>query len=237
MMVRGGPGTNSPGQFTCNSVSLRILMLRAYHVKRYEISGPAWIDTAGFDISAKIPQGTTNEQFDTMLRNLLAERFGLEVHRETKELPIYALIVAKGGHKMKAADESAQATRPDPSAIRNFKSTDGFPISPAAMGVAGAFPFVMAGKARIDASRSSMDSLARTLSDTLGRPVIDMTNLPGNYAFSLYYTPDSVTAPDTEAPVSLFAAIQEQLGLKLDARKGPVELLVIDRAEKTPSGN
>jgi uncharacterized protein (TIGR03435 family) len=113
-------------------------MLRAYGVRRYQISGPAWIDTARFDIAAKIPPSTAEPEFVTMLRNLLSERFGLVVHRETKELPLYELIVAQGGHKMKAADPE-QPSR-DPAATKTFQGKDGFPISPAAIGIAGAFP-------------------------------------------------------------------------------------------------
>jgi uncharacterized protein (TIGR03435 family) len=212
-------------------------------VRRYQISGPAWIDTAGFDIAAKIPPSTTESHFVIMLRNLLSERFGLLVHRETKEMPLYELIVAKGGHKMKGAEPEQPSQ--EPPAIKTFQGKDGFPISPAAMGIAGAFPFTMAGKAKIDAVRVSMDSFARSLADTLGMPVVNATNLTGNYAFAVYYTPEGLPA-STEVPVPLasdpgaqtiFSALQDQLGLKLDARKGPLEMVMIDRVEKTPTRN
>lgn len=235
-MVRGGPGTDSPGQFTCAAVPLRVLIIRAYGLKRYQVSGPAWIDSAGFDIAAKIPAGTTGAQFLEMLRNLLAERFGFTFHREAQEMPIYALVVGKGGNKMKIAEDSSKV--PDPGeAMKNFKSTDGFPISPAGLGLSGAFPRTIGGKTKIEARRTTMDSFARMLSDSLGRPVIDMTELNAKYDFALYYAAETATPTADSDGQSIFGALQEQLGLKLEARKGPVEMLIIDRAEKIPTGN
>ena len=113
-MMRGGPGSPDPGQITYSNVSLKNGSDDAYEVKGYQITGPKWLDSERFDIVAKIPKGATKEQFQMMLQNLLAERFKLTLHRETKELPIYALVVGKGGPKMKETvdDDAARAGRP-----------------------------------------------------------------------------------------------------------------------------
>src|SRR5271157_134132 len=101
VMMRGGPGTPDPGQITYNNVTLKDVLTNAYGVKRFQISGPGWLDSERFDIVAKLPRGATKAEFMVMLQNLLAERFKLTLHREKKDLPMYALVVAKNGPKMK----------------------------------------------------------------------------------------------------------------------------------------
>src|SRR5450759_4338978 len=103
--MHGGPGTPDPGQITYTNVSLKNVLLNAYGVKGYQINGPKWLDSERFDIVAKIPKGATKETFKLMLQNLLAERFKLTLHHETKELPMYALVVGKGGSKLKESVE------------------------------------------------------------------------------------------------------------------------------------
>ena len=110
-MMRGGPGSPDPGQITYSNVSLKQVLTNAYGIKSYQISGPKWLDSERFDIVAKIAMGSTKEQFQMMLQNLLAERFKLAVHHETKELPIYALVVGKGGPKLKETVDDSAATQ------------------------------------------------------------------------------------------------------------------------------
>src|SRR5947207_312669 len=93
--MRGGPGTPDPGQITYSNVSLKNVIMNAYNVKGYQITGPKWLDSERFDIVAKVPKGATKEEFRLMLQNLLAERFKLSLHHESKELPIYGLVVGK----------------------------------------------------------------------------------------------------------------------------------------------
>src|ERR1039457_7369094 len=114
IMMSGGPGTPDPGQLTYSNASLKDILINAYGVKGYQISGPKWLDSERFDIVAKIPMGATKEQFRLMLQNLLAERFKLTLHHETKELPMYALVVGKGGHKLKESveDDAAAGAAP-----------------------------------------------------------------------------------------------------------------------------
>src|SRR5262249_3697028 len=101
--MRGGPGTPDPGQISYFNVTLRNVLMTAYDVKDYQISGPGWLGSERYDIIAKVPPGTTKEQLRLMLQNLLAERFQVSLHHESKELPMFALVVAKGGPKMKEA--------------------------------------------------------------------------------------------------------------------------------------
>ena len=113
VMMRGGPGSADPGQITYSNVSLKNVLTIAYAVKGYQINGPKWLDSERFDIVAKIAKGATKEQFQLMLQNLLAERFKLTLHHETKELPMYALVVGKGGPKLKESVEEDTAAAPD----------------------------------------------------------------------------------------------------------------------------
>src|SRR5271165_4347402 len=110
----GGPGTKDPGRIRYPFMSLKNLLMNAYDVKSFQVSGPAFLDSERFDITATMPPETTKEQFRVMLQNLLAERFKLTVHRETKELPMYSLVVAKNGPKMKeSAEMPAPTETPD----------------------------------------------------------------------------------------------------------------------------
>src|SRR6185369_276003 len=109
---RGGPGTPDPGRYTTENMSLSNLISTAYDLKRYQYSGPSWLDGERFDIVAKVPEGATKEQFRVMLQNLLAERFKVAVHREKKEMQVYELLVAKGGLKIKESVEEPAETPP-----------------------------------------------------------------------------------------------------------------------------
>jgi uncharacterized protein (TIGR03435 family) len=179
--------------------SLQALIWFAYDVEDYRISGgPKWLTTDKFDIVYE-PSGP---QAKLMLRTLLAERFKLVVHTETRQMPVYALVVAKGGSKMEKAD------------------------APAGSG---------GGPAMIQGTMEMSTLADNYLSSTLRRRVIDQTGLTGAYKLSLKWTPDDKPVTDNSPP-SLFTAIQEQLGLRLESTKGPVEIFVIDHAEK-PSEN
>jgi uncharacterized protein (TIGR03435 family) len=279
MRVRmsGGPGTPDPGQLTYTNVSLKNVLINAYDVNDYQISGPNRLDGERFDIVAKIPQGTTKEQFRLMLQNLLAERFKLALHHETKELPIYALVVGKGGPKLKVAVEedatTPQGAAPPPPApgrdeagpVRLKMDADGMPKPPSGMGRNGVFMMTMYGsgglRTRMVCKGQPVSALLATLSSQLGRPVVDATGLKAKYDITLDYAPDGLngtaimmpppppqhdgapggggpmaSAPDAGGP-TIFTALQEQLGLKLEQRKGPVDLLVIARLEKVPTEN
>ena len=249
-MMRGGPGTDDPGQLTCTNVPLKSILMRAYDVKEYQINGPKWLDTSErFDITAKIPMGATREQFKLMFQNLLAERFKLVLHHETKDLPMYALVVGKGGPKMKEPVEGAATAPPPPSPPLG---SDGAGPVRLKMGNGGM-------RMRMVANGQPVSALIDTLANQLGRPVVDATGLKAKYDITLDFAPDGLNGPmggmspppppdgggavpmasasDGAGGPTIFAALQEQLGLKLEQRKGPVDLLVIDRLEKVPTEN
>ena len=210
---RGGQIRPSKGQIAMENVTLFKALGFAYRIgedKDYAITGPDWLKTERYDIVGKIPPGTTFEQMLGMLQATLAQRFKMSVHHETKELPIYAMVPARGGVKLQEVDVVHGAFRMGPGAIK----ADGIALA----------------------------AFADRLSQVLDRPVIDMTGLAGIFTFSLEFAPDRpLTAPGDEsasptAP-SLFTAMQQQLGLRLEARRGPVEVLVVDRADRVPIEN
>jgi uncharacterized protein (TIGR03435 family) len=271
---RGGPGSNDPGRISYPVITIKTLLMNAYDVKEYQISGPEWLNTERFVVEATMPPETTKAQFRTMLQNLLAERFKVAVHRETKEMQKYSLVVAKGGPKMKeAAEAPPEETKKDESKKEDAAppppppppggrgplkiGPDGFPILPGMGGGRGGLFMMMTPiGTRLMAQKQSMQDLVERLSNLLSKPVTDETALKGKFDFTLTFSMDGLNngmtlmapppgeggrgrgeMPDVEPPQNLFAAIQSQIGLKLDPKKGPVELIVVDHAEKTPTEN
>jgi uncharacterized protein (TIGR03435 family) len=262
---RGGRIMNSPGgRFTAANISLKMLIHLAYGVTDSQISGgPGWLNSEKFDIEAKADDSSIAEPWKLseeqrklaqdrskrMLQALLADRFKLTLHRETKELPVYALVVAKNGPKIQQAstDELRPANAKEPQDFR--KGPPNGPI------LKGRGLFMRPGQ--LTGTAAPLTLLAETLSNQpeLGRIVLDKTGLQGNYDFTLKWAlderqnqmfrgpgdggkegPGSDNAPPPDSGPSLFTAIQEQLGLKLESQKGPVEILIIDGAER-PSEN
>jgi uncharacterized protein (TIGR03435 family) len=258
----GGPGTKSPTRLT-GTASMKSLLMRAYGVKNYQISGPAWMETELYDIAAKIPPGATKEQVAVMVQNLLTERFHLAVHRETKELPMYALLVGKNGPKLKESDAAAAAEDEKAAAEgalprpRVTMGADGFPQIPADAKMPGSFALTLAGgeftRTKLFARHQTMEELADLIGGYVNRPVKNLTELQGQYDFTLAFeseplplavaarptgaSPDAAPPAPAEPGPTIFAAIQEQLGLRLEQRRGPVEMLIVDRLEKVPTEN
>ncbi len=229
-------GVTPGGMFTARNVTVRTLIQQAYDLRDFQVSGgPGWLDAQLYDIVAKgNGAGVSDDEIRKMtdeqrkalkaqillkLQILLADRFQLKLHRETKELPIYALIVAKGGPKIKSA-----GGEPSPGGL-TMRRDD-------------------AGQTVITGNSASMEALARLLSSRVGRTVVEMTNLKGDYDFKMSFMPDMGPPPgpsgdgtgqpagvDAAGP-SIFTALQEQLGLRLEPRKGPVEVVVIDSVQK-----
>ena len=205
-------------RFTTTNTSLEMLILWAYDIRKDRLFGkPKWLDSVAYDIVAKTSEDTPLAgivpQMRLMMQSLLAARFQLQVHRETRELPMYDLVVNKGGPKVQLK-EAVDSPAPN----RN--------------------PFSMTSRGRLSGVQVSTGMLARVLSDQLGEAVEDKTGLNGIFDFTLEWVPDidAMTAAVKNGP-SIFTAIQEQLGLKLEARKGPVQVLIIDRLESTPVQN
>jgi uncharacterized protein (TIGR03435 family) len=233
--MNGGPGTSDPGRISYTNIMLKRILLTAYDLPNYRISGPDWLDTLRFDITATVPDGSTKEQFQSMLRNLLATRFQMTVHRESKEMAIYALLVAKNGAKVKRDGEvDGKPAEEQLAVMQRAEGKDGFPVL--SLQAPGLIVETKSGRGRVTAKDQPMAKFADVLTGQVGRPVFEMTGLGGNYSFVLYFTPESSTAGDGSEPF-IFAALQEQLGLRLEARKAPVEMLVIDHIEKVPTEN
>jgi uncharacterized protein (TIGR03435 family) len=208
------------GTFTAKGIDTKTLIGIAYEVQDFQISGaPGWLGSDRFEINAKT-EGDVNlnmAQYRPLLQALLADRFKLTFHRDTKELPIYALVVGKNGPKLKESDANARG------------------------------PMMRLGRGQLNGTKVQLDFLAKNLSRQLGRTVLNKTGLTGNYDFTLEWTPEPGEmmgpGPVHEAPPpsestgpSIFTALQEQLGLKLESQRGPVEILIIDRVER-PSEN
>jgi len=232
------------GRLSTENAPLRALIASAYGVKFSQLTGaPGWLDLAHFDIEARgqlKPGIKVTEQINQMLQALLVERFGLKVHRGTKELPLYALTVAKSGPKLEA---SADGPCFDPVGGHEPRVAD---LASGRVRPCGGFsnsPGQMLG------TRVTMGKLASNLTGTMNRTVVDRTGLTGTYDLVLKWVPDEFVTPpggDAAPPAggssdnqgsSIFTALREQLGLRLESQKGPVETLVIDHVERTPTPN
>ena len=247
--IRGGPGSSDPGRMTFSHVTVARLVTQAYGIYRFHLACPDWLSTEQFEIIAKVPEGATKKQIPIMLQNLLAGRFHLKVHQETRIMPILELTVAKGGPKLKAP---TQVLAQD-DGVSGEPSVDkfGFPVIPPGK----TNMLVMDGKARWQAPNAETEQLTRMLAGELGKPVTDSTGLKGRYDFSLYWMSGEMDAPqltataDTDAATptastpggvlgpTIFGALKDQLGLRLDPKKGPAVILVVDSAVSMPTEN
>jgi uncharacterized protein (TIGR03435 family) len=229
----GGPGTADPERFACENFDLASLIEMAYDAPYYLVKLQAWMESAKFDVIAKMPPETTEEQFRLMLQAMLAERFKLVVHREVREIPVYDLVIAKGGPKLKRAStgaESKDGNKEDFSADRIKTDSEGFPSLPAGQTVMA----ISNDHARIQEHLETMAHFASILAGQLHEPVDDRTGLDGKYSFSLSWIPGS---SDNQMGPTLFDALQEQLGLRLKRARSEESFLIIDKAEKVPTAN
>jgi len=244
----GGPGTTDPGRIHYLFVTAHFVLTKAYGVNDYQIVGPDWLDRDRFDIDATMPAGTTMEQFRTMLQNLLADRFKMASHKETREFSGFSLVVGKGGPKLKeSADSPAPKDdgAPDPLKL----GADGYFVPPDRPGM---FLQVTGMPGTADARENfrqfTMPRLATVLQKQLKRPVADETGLTAKYDFILDFSTQGLFLGNGRLPVSrgdgdpphqpdIAGALQGQLGLKLEPKKVPQEVVVIDRMEKVPTGN
>jgi uncharacterized protein (TIGR03435 family) len=200
----GSNSDSDPGRITMQNVTLKRCIMRAYEVPDIQITGgPKWLDASRYDIEARAGYAAQYTELNQMLQTLLAERFRLKLHHETRSLQGYAIVVAKDGLKMK----------------------------PSAPGTRG---HTNDGPGSVVSTATSISRLALKLSNLLKLPVVDETGVNGSFDFTLHWIPDE--AADPTAGPSLFTAIQEQLGLRLEGRKVPTDMLVVDSAEP-PSAN
>jgi len=240
----------TPDGLTAKNVGAYALVRAAYNVENYQISGaPKWFDSEHYTIEAKMDAALADEiqklgpsnsqaQRQQMMQALLADRFKLVAHRETKDVPEFFLVIARNGSKL-------QGSNPDDTYEKGFKDAQGNAFTDAV------FFSGRGASLTITAQAASMATLVSVLSGQLGRPVVDKTGLSGKYDFTFPFAPEEVqpapvpsgapnaapalAAPDSNIP-TLMIAIEEHLGLKLESGKGPAALIVIDHVEK-PSGN
>lgn len=191
--------------YVTENMPLADIICWAWHIRRFQLTGaPKWIEETRYDVHAKADQKITNDERMRMVRSLLAERFHLEVKNETKPQAVYALVIGKGGPRLKPND-----CRFDGGSKCGGYSWGGKELSGTGVQLA---------------------ELASMLTDSVDRPVVDKTGLSGRFDFKLHWTPEEATVYDAASP-SIFTALQEQLGLRLESQRGPVEMLVVEHVE------
>ena len=200
--MRSLPG----GRIEGRNRTLKLLIQNAFELQPFQIAGgPDWIDSARFDISATANRDVTGAERSAMMRALLADRFKLSTHTERRDAPMYTLRLARPDGRLGPALKKAADD-----ARTGFRENEG----------------------SLTTERTSMERFVRELTSYAGRPVVDETGLAGEWALTLSWAPEAAAGGDDANLASIFTAMREQLGLKLDAARGAVEMLVIDRAEK-----
>jgi uncharacterized protein (TIGR03435 family) len=236
------------------SFSLRDYLARAYGTNVAMVSGPDWTGSERFDISATLPPGSTPSQFPEMLQALLADRFRLKFHKEKKELPAYALLTGKGPLKLKESPPDSDADRDEPKGNTNLAASG----SAAGVGVNfGHGSSYSLANDRFEVRKLTMTLLATSLTRYADRPIVELTGLTGQYDFMIRLTPEDYQAMLLRAAISVGASLPpeamrlidstsggaglsdalQQVGLRLEARKAPLDVLTIDDALKIPTAN
>jgi uncharacterized protein (TIGR03435 family) len=230
----------------------REYVARAYRVRMSQVIGPDWMASTRFDVDAKLPAGSKAEQIPDMLQSLLAERFALKQHREQKEMPMYALVVGKAPLRLKESGRDPDATARNEALVNVTVVVSG---AGTAVDLGHGSSYTLGAGGRFEGKRFTLEMLASTLERYCDRPVVDMTGLAGAYDVVFEVSPEESQVIGVRAAVNagvrlppqvtslldtggnpLIGAV-EQLGLKLDARKAPVDVLVIDDARRTPTDN
>lgn len=269
---RFGPGTADSTRWACNNCSLSLLLAEAYDLKRFQITGPKWLDSERFDVVAKVAEGATKNDLRLMQQNLLAERFRLKVRLEKKDMQVYDLVVGKDVPKLKEAAAAQPGADGPPK--REFSHSDRAAGTTAGTWAGGShdhaagrtLTMTMHGTTRHQAVGEDMQQLADFLASQLDKPVTDSTGLTGKYDFLLTFSGgkagDGGTmtgTPMTGTPMMMHGgaagghndgvdsdamsqpplqkAIQDQLGLRLEAKKGTANILIVDQVERVPSEN
>jgi uncharacterized protein (TIGR03435 family) len=214
---------SEPGRFTCRGLTLKRLIEIAYDMLPSQVSGPGWMDTERYDVTAKPPAGATSQQINNSLRQLLDERFALRIRHKASTQSIYVLLAPHGDERLHRPGDKPVDERARGRAAAERRRGWGHGVRAVLIGDA----------------RMTMADLARTLSGPLERPVLNMTGLDGGFDVELLFAVENGTPPEesaTHAP-TVFEALQDQLGLKLEARRGEVDAIVVEEALKKPRDN
>ena len=247
--LRGGPGTADPGRISYANITLQSLLITAYGVDCKvqddcdQVVGPAWLQSNRYDIVATISAGTTPAQFRIMLQNLLAGRFHMTVHHETRDLPGYELTLAKGGSKLVASPSSELGTGDETGPLAKFGAPGeyGKLLRPGFL----VFPYKGTRSTANHAigREQSLADLTRILGQLTNSHIVNKTGLTAKYDFTFDWVPDGVTmiheaeGPEIEPPHGVPTAIEDQLGLKLVRTKIPLDTVIVDAADKEPTAN
>ena len=250
--------TPEPGQFnigvhidgamvSCTYLSLKSYISMAYQVPDTRINGPDWLDSEKFDIVAKLPTGG-RDQLRAMIQSLLADRFKLVLHKDSKEFPVYALVVGKNGLKLKeSAPDDETGSAPGKSNV-NVDVAGGRGGTVVNLGPGS---YISYGLNKLEGKKVPMANLVDSISRFVDRPVVDMTNLTARYDLTLEYSIEELRnlvrasgtdprqipdIPGMDPTISIFGSL-EAVGLKLEPRKAPLDILVIDHIDKTPTAN
>jgi len=219
--------SGDPGMVRYSNLALRDLIRIAYDVKIYQVEGPDWIDNTRYNVEAKLPAGVPDTHVPEMVQTMLADRFGLVAHRETKDHAVLALMAAKGGAKL------TKAANPVPDAVASGPRRGG-----------GLRVQVDEQGAHINATSVTMANLAEMVSRFSEKPIVDQSGIEGQYDFDLVLSPEALRAgrggglpePTAEGAGTLYEAFG-RYGLKLEPRKAPMTMVVVDHMEKTPKEN
>jgi uncharacterized protein (TIGR03435 family) len=210
-----------PGRIRLDNWALLDLIAAAYRVRAKDVSGPSWLADQGFDIEAKVPEGTQKEQLNGMLQSLLEERFGLQVHRGTQTRQGFALVVGKDGPKLKPAEAPLTTEQRQERSAANAKRMEEMRQERTPL----------TGFARLTMRSTTTEGLAASLVQFIEAPVVDETGLTGKYSVAI----ETWKNPDVPGG-TIFDAV-EKLGLKLEARKITVDTIAVDRVSKVPTAN
>jgi uncharacterized protein (TIGR03435 family) len=252
LTMRGGPGTPDPDQIAYGNISLMAVLRNAFDAYPFQIEGPASLSSEQYDISAKVPLGTTRDQFRLMLINLIVERFHLVLHHESREVAGYELVVGKNGSKLKVSTQAIVSTAQTPpvgAAVSQKTDSNGFPVldGPGVAMRMGIPPGAKRPSIYLAARAQTMSGLVHTIGEELGRPVSDHTGLTREYDYTIEFAPDTGglgppsagQAPETldESGPNIGTALEQQLGLKLRPQKVPIDIVIIDSVDKEPTAN
>jgi len=216
----GGPGTSDPGTFRCAYCRMAELITLAFDLKRSQLDLSKFMSHEEYEIAAKIPAGTTPPQFRTMLQNLLRERLGLAYHYEKQRIEGYALVIAKGGSKLKPSTSGEAEQTQSPNLAKPLPDKNGYPI------LARPGRMSLDGRTRWRLDRESIDHFVYLLGQDYALPFENDTGLTGLYDIDLRWSrQDGPTLPE---------ALQSQVGLRMESKKAPVDVLIVDRLEKSP---
>lgn len=234
-------------QFTASFFSLKDYIGLAYSMKPYQITGPEWIGSLRFDVAAKLPAGASRKDVPEMLKGLLAERFQLKLHKDKKEFAVYGLVVSKGGPSLK---ESANSE----SGNGNVNVTGGGDASGTSVNLGNGSAYTF-GSEKFEAHKMTMTVFSDALGRFVDRPVVDMTDLTAAYDFTLPVTPEDFRAMQIRSGMNAGVVLPPQViqmaessydslhtslskvGLKLEQRKAPLDVIIVDHAEKTAGAN